>query len=85
LYLSASALRTLGRLRECRAELEQAYLITQGGGNRDIIAADLVWVHLALGDRAGAEKAAGWILNDGPPRQEAIRLLQQVKTAQTSQ
>jgi serine/threonine protein kinase len=85
LYLSASALRTLGRLRECRAELEQAYLITQGGGNRDIIAADLVWVHLALGDRAGAEKAAGWILNEGPPRQEAIRLLQQVKTAQTSQ
>jgi serine/threonine protein kinase len=85
LYLSASALRTLGRLRECRAELEQAYLITQGGANRDIIAADLVWVHLALGDRAGAEKAAGWILNDGPPRQEANRLLQQVKTAQTSQ
>ena len=84
LYLSASALRTLGRLQECRAELEQAYLITEGG-NRDMIAADLVWVHLALGDRAGAEKAAGWILNDGPPRQEAIRLLQQVKTAQTSQ
>ncbi|MFN9373765.1 MAG: protein kinase domain-containing protein [Planctomycetaceae bacterium] len=82
LYLSASALRTLGRLQECRMELEQAYLITQGG-NRDTIAADLVQVHLALGDRAGAEKAAGWILNEGPQRQEARRLLREVNTAQT--
>jgi len=81
-YLSASALRTLGRLQECRVELEQAYLISQGG-NRDTIAADLVQVHLALGDRARAEKAAGWILNEGPQRQEAHRLLLEVNTAQT--
>lgn len=82
LYLSASTLRTLGRLQECRTDLEQAYLVTQGG-NRDTIAADLVQVNLALGDRAGAEKAAGWILHDGPQRQAASRLLQQVNTAQT--
>lgn len=83
LYLSASSRRSLGQLTECCQDLERAYLISQGG-NRDTIAADLVVVRLALGDRVGAEKAAGWILTESPQLREARRLLGELSTAQVS-
>jgi hypothetical protein len=84
LYLSASALRKLGRLIECRLDLERAYLFSRGG-NRDTIAADLVGVNVALGDQTAARKAAGWILSDGPQLKEARRLLGEMTTAQVPQ
>jgi len=84
LYLSASSLRSLGQLRECRQNLERAYLISQER-NRDFIAADLVRVHVDLGDLAGARKAASWILTDGPHLKEARRLLGELSKAQVSQ
>jgi hypothetical protein len=84
LYLAASALRSLGRLMECRQELERAYLVSQER-NRDAIAAELVRVNVDLGDREAARKAAGWIHTDGPQLQEAQRLLGELSTARVSQ
>jgi hypothetical protein len=71
----AAASRALGRLGEARAALEQVYALADRD-SRDAVAVELVALSLSMGDRGRAEQAAGWILDDGPARTEANRLLQ---------
>jgi hypothetical protein len=77
---AAAASRALGRVGEARAALEQVYAQADRD-SRDAVAVELVALSLSMGDRRRAEQAAGWILDDGPARTEAQRLLQAAASA----
>ena len=78
---AVAADRALGRLGEARAALEQVFALADRD-SRDAVAVELVALSLSLGDRHRAEQAARWIVDDGPARTEADRLLQATAVAQ---
>jgi tetratricopeptide (TPR) repeat protein len=78
--VAAAACRSLGRLDEARAALEQVYSQSDRD-SRDAVVVELVALCLAEGDRPRAEQFASRILDDGPARAEANRLLHAAASA----